>query len=112
MLARVPLAIALDFDPGAVDQEMHRPGCGTARQDNGKIFLTAAERAEIGNRPVQPGQLQETCDEPRRLPQCHSEHHLERQTRLNGGIAIDLSTTALARWSSFPCHLGIEPDRQ
>ena len=26
MLARVPLAIALDFDPGAVDQEMHRPG--------------------------------------------------------------------------------------
>jgi len=84
-----------------------------ARQDDGEILLTTAERAEIGNGPVEPGQLQEARDEFRRLTQRHSEHHpgsspgqaLERQTRLNGGIAIDLPTTAFARWSSFPYHL-------
>ena len=112
MLARVPLAITLDLDPGAVDQEMHRSGRSAARQDHGKVFLTTAERAEIGNRPIEPGQLQETCDEPCRLPQRHSKHHLEREARLNSVIAIDLPTTAFARWTSFPCHLRIKPDRQ
>ena len=90
MLTRMPFAVTLDFDPGAVDQKMHRPGRSAARQDHGEILLTTAERAEIGNGPIETCQLQEARDEPRRLPQRHPKHYLEREARLDSGIAIDL----------------------
>jgi hypothetical protein len=55
MLACIPLAFTLDLDPGAVDQQVQRPG-GTPIWDvHGQRLLAAGQRAEVGHRPVEPG---------------------------------------------------------
>ncbi len=78
MLARVPLAFALDLDPGAVDQQVQRALGAPIRDVHGQGLLAAGQRAEVRHLPVQADQLQQALDEPGRLPQRHAEKHLQR----------------------------------
>ena len=48
MLARVPLAFALDLDPGAVDQQVQWALRPTVGDVDGQGLLTAGQRAEVG----------------------------------------------------------------
>ena len=54
MLARMPLALtfALDLDPSAVDQQVERTPGAPIRDVDGEGLLAAAQRAEVGHRPV------------------------------------------------------------
>ena len=49
-----PFTCALD--PAAVDQLMQRTGAGPIGYDDVQAFLAARQRAEIRNRPIEPGQ--------------------------------------------------------
>lgn len=68
MLARMPLAFALDLDPSAVDQQVERTPGAPIRDVDGEGLLVAAQRAEVGHRPVKADQAQQAFDEPGRLP--------------------------------------------
>ena len=73
VLAGVPFAFALDFDPGAIDQQVQR-ALGTAVGDvDGQGLLTARQSAEVGHRPVEANQTQQALDEPGRLTERHAE---------------------------------------
>ncbi len=52
VLARVPLAFALDLDPGAVDQEVQWALRGAVGDVNLQALLAAAEGAEVRLSPV------------------------------------------------------------
>ena len=112
VLARVPLAFALNLDAGAVDQQVQRPFGATIRDVDGEGLLAAAQRAEVGHRPVKPDQAQQAFDEPRRLPECHAEQHLHGKAGLDRAIAVALPAATPACRCGLPAHLGIEPDRQ
>src|SRR5690606_37550953 len=112
VLARVPLAFALNLDAGAVDQQVQRPFGATIRNVDGEGLLASAQRAEVGHRPVKADQAQQAFDEPGRLPECHAEQHLHCQASLNGSIAVCLLATTLACRRGIPGHLGVKPDRQ
>jgi len=64
MLARVPLALDLDLDPRAVDQQVQ----GAVRTAIGDVhlqgLLASRQRAEVGHGPVQADQPQQALDEP------------------------------------------------
>ncbi len=64
MLAGVPLAFALDLDPGAVDQQVQRAPGAAIRDVHGQGLLAARQRAEVGYRPVEADQAQQALDEP------------------------------------------------
>src|SRR6056297_218675 len=112
MLAGVPFAFALDLDPGAVDQQVQRALGATIWDADGEGLLAAAQRAEVGHRPVEADQAQQALDEAGRLPESHAEQHLHRKAGLDGGIAIGLLTAAPASRRSLPAHLGVKPDHQ
>ncbi len=112
MLAGVPLAFPLDLDPCAVDQQMQGTPRAPMRDVDCQGLLTAAERAEIRNRPVQSDELQQALNEPGCLPQRHAEQHLHRQAGLDGRIAVLGLPATSASWRGLPGHGGIEPDRQ
>ena len=57
MFLRKPLAFALGFDPGAVDQEVQRTGAGPIGNGDVQAFLAARQRAEVRHRPIEPGKL-------------------------------------------------------
>ena len=54
MLARVPITLALDLDPGTVDQTVQRTLRAAIRDVHRRSLLAAAQGAEVGRRPV-PG---------------------------------------------------------
>jgi hypothetical protein len=64
MLARVPLAFALDLDARAVDQQVQRPLGAAVGDVHSQGLLAAADRAEVRHRPVEADQPQEALDEP------------------------------------------------
>jgi hypothetical protein len=72
-------------------------------------LLAAAQRAEVGHRPVKADQSQQAFDELGRLPQRHAEQHLHCQASLNGSVAVSLLATTLACRRGLPAHLGIKP---
>ena len=90
MLAGVPFAFALDLDPGAVDQKVQRTLGATIWNADGEGLLAAAQRAEVGHRPVEADKPQQAFDEAGRLPQRHAEQNLHRQTCLDGGVTVGL----------------------
>ena len=73
MLACMPLAFSLDLDTRAVDQQVKRPTEAAIGNVHGQRLLAAAERAEVGHRPVEADQAQQAFDEPGRQAQCHAE---------------------------------------
>ena len=109
VLAGVPLAFALDLDPGAVNQQVQR----TLRSTKGDVdlqgLLAAAQRAEVRHSPVQANQVQQALDEASRLAQRHAEKHLHRQTGLDRGIAIVRLPATFSGGLRPPDHGGIEP---
>jgi hypothetical protein len=112
VLASVPLAFALDLDPGAVDQQVQRALRPPIRDVDGQGLLPATECAEVGHAPVQTDQPKQALHEPRGLPQRHAEQHFHRQAALDGRVAVALAPPALARWRALPPHGRVEPDRQ
>ena len=76
MLAGVPFAFALDLDAGAVDQQVQRAFRSTVWNVDSQGLLAARQRAEVGHRPVEANQSQQTFDEPGRLPERHAEQDL------------------------------------
>jgi hypothetical protein len=112
MLTRVPLALSLDLDPGAVDQEMQRTLRRPMRNVDGKGLLATAQGAEVGHIPVQADQPLQALDEPGRLSQRHAKQDLHRQAGLDGGVAVDGLSPTLAGGLRRPNHFRIEPDRQ
>ena len=109
MLAGVPLAFALDLDPGAVDQQVQRALRTAIGNVDLQALLTAAEGAEVRHRPVQVDQVQQALNEPGRLAKRHAEQHLHGQAGLDRGIAIVGLSTAPAGRRSLPDHGGIKP---
>ena len=97
MLASVPLAFALDLDPGAVDQQVERALRPTVGDVDGQGLLTPGQRAEVRHRPVEANQPQQALDEPGRLPECHAEKNLHRQAGLNSSVTVGLLTATLNR---------------
>lgn len=112
MLAGMPLTFALDFDPGAVDQQVQRALGAPIRDVDGEGLLAARQRAEVGHCPVKADQPQQAFDEAGRLPQRHAEQHLHREAGLDGGIAVGLLSATSTRRRRLPDHLGVKPDRQ
>lgn len=53
MLAGAPLAFALDFNAGAIKQEVERAGAATIRQAHVQGFLGAAQGAVVRDIPTQ-----------------------------------------------------------
>ena len=106
MLAGIPLAFALDLDPGAVDQQVQR-ACRSAIGDvDLQALLAAAKGAEVRHRPVQ---VDQALDEPCRLPQRHAEQHLHRQAGLDRRITVVGLSAPFAGRRSLPGHGGIKP---
>ena len=69
----VPLAFALDLDPGTIKQKVQRP-LGPAIWDvHGECLLETGQRAEVRDRPVETDQAQQAFDEASRLPQSHAK---------------------------------------
>lgn len=70
MLARLPVAFvfALELEPSAVDQQVERTFGTMIRDVEGEGLLAAAQRAEVGRRPIKSDQAQQAFDEPDRLP--------------------------------------------
>jgi len=112
MLAGVPFPFALDLDACAVDQQVQRPLRSAIGDVDLQGLLASRQRAEVGHRPVQIDQVQQTFDKPGRLPQRHAEQHLHRQAGLDGGIAVVGLPPAFAGRRGFPGHRGVEPDGQ
>lgn len=112
MLARVPFAFTLDFDTGAVAQEVQRALRATIGNVHSESLLAARQGAEIRDLPIQPGQSQQAFDETRSLPERHSEEHFHRQAGLDSSITLGRLSPALAGGHGVPAHFGIEPDRQ
>ena len=69
VLARIPLAFALDLDTCAVDQQVQRPLRAPIRDVDGQGFLPSAQGAEIRQLPVQTDEPQQAFHEPRRSAQ-------------------------------------------
>ena len=91
MLAGAPFAFALDLYPGAVrcptghHEVMSREGSEAQRtlgatiwDADGDVLLAAAQRAEIGHRPVEADKPQQAFDEAGRQPQRHAEQNPDR----------------------------------
>ena len=72
-------------------------------------LLAAAQRAEIRDRPVQADQAQQAFHETCRLSERHAEQHLHGQAGLDGRVAVDGPSAALAGGRSLPAHGGIKP---
>ena len=115
MLAGSPLAFALNLDAGAVDQEVQRPLRSTIGDVDLQRLLAAAERAEVGHRPLQADQPQEALDEPSSpwspgpvafawidLPERDAEQHLHRAAGLNGRVVMKTIPRIVFRSCSPP----------
>lgn len=89
MLTRVPLALSLDLDPGAVDQKVQRALRAPMRDVHGQRLLAAAQSAEVGHIPVQANQPQQALNEPGRLPQRQPEQDFHRQAGLDSSFTVD-----------------------
>ena len=112
MLAGVPFAFTLSFDACAINQKVQRAGAATIRQVHVQRPLAAAQRAEIGNCPVQPDHLQQAFHKASGLSERQVKQHLDRQAGLDRSIAKAVSSAALAaRWRN-PDHIRVEPNRQ
>lgn len=112
MLTGIPLAFALDLDPGAIDQQVQ----GAVRAAVGNVhlqgLLAPRQRAEVWHGPVQADQPQQALDKPRGLPERHAKEDLHSEAGLDRGIAVVAPSTTLAGRRRFPDHGGVEPDRQ
>ena len=67
-----------------------------------QALLTAAEGAEVRNRPVQIDQLQQALVEPGRLAKRDAEKHLHRQAGLDRRIAVVGLSAAFASQPGCP----------
>ncbi len=93
MLANLPLAVASEFDAGAIDQEVQRlPGC-TIRDLNRDPRLASAERRTIRHRPIEPGHPDQAFDQPGRLAKRKTEENFQRQEGLDRGIREGLGSS-------------------
>lgn len=111
MLVGVPLAFALNLDPGAVDQKVQRAVRTAIRNVHLQGLLAKRQRAEVGHGPVQADHAQQALDEPGRLPQRHAEQRFHGQAGLDGGIAVVGLPPTLAGRRGVPGHGGIKPDQ-
>ncbi len=112
VLSGVPLPFAVNFDAGAVDQQVQRPLRATVWNVDLQGLLATAEGAEVGHCPVQTDQPQQALDKAGRLAKRHAEQHLHRQAGVDRSVTVVGLPTTLAGGLSAPGHLGIEPDRQ
>ena len=87
MLADLPLALAVDLQPGAVEDQVERPG-GLLRQRDADGGGPAAEGGVVGHGQVHPHQLEERAGEPLGGPQGEVVDGPERQQALDGQVAV------------------------
>ena len=93
VLAGIPLAFTLSFDPSAVHQQVQWSCRTFVRDSDGQRFLTAAKGAKIRCCPVQPDKLEKACHKSSRLPQRQTEQYFEDQAGLYCRIAVGLLTS-------------------
>ncbi len=77
-----------------------------------RVFWRRQKGAEVRHRPIQSGQVKQTCHHPGGLPQRQPEERLQRQAGLDRGIGEDRLTPALAGRRGQTLRLRIEPDRR
>ncbi len=88
-------------------------------------LLPSRQCAEVRNGPVQADQPQQAFDEPAspwslgpvafpwlHLTERHSEQHIQRQTSLDGSVAVGRMPPVLASRRGLPAHRRVEPDRE
>ena len=112
MLADLPLSIAEELDPRAVDQQVER-ATGTPIGDlDRQCPLPLAQGRIVRNGPVQARHLQKAGHHPGRLPKRQLEQHLDGQTELDRRIGEYRRATGLAVMRREPGHLLVQPDQQ
>lgn len=84
-----PLTVPLGLDPGAVDQQVQSTRARAIGDQDGQMFLAAAQRADIRHGPIKPGQVQQACHHPGRLPQRQPKEHHQRQAGLDRSVGED-----------------------
>ncbi len=110
MLSRVPLALTLGLNTGAVDQEVQGVGSTAIWQAYVQRLLASAQGAAIRRRPVQSDERQKAFDKTSRLPKRPSEQYFHRQPCLYRGIAEMLSATTPTARRWHPLHIRIKPE--
>jgi uncharacterized protein YfiM (DUF2279 family) len=76
------------------------------------MLLAPADRAEIGNPPVQPGQLEQALRHAHHLTQGQIEQALDSQAELDRPLAVFRSASPLAAGTAVPTHVLVQPDQQ
>lgn len=112
VLARVPLAFALRFDPGAVHQQVQWAFGASVSNGDRQRPLPPTQGAVIGNIPIEIDQFQQTFDKPCRLSQRQAEQYLDCQARLDRRIAIARLSTPLAGRLGLQVCLRVKPKGQ
>ncbi len=107
-----PFPFAQELDARAVHQQIQRCAAAPVRQLHLQCPLAAAEGAEVGNPPIELGQLQQALNQPQALAQCQAKQALDAQAKLNGRIREHLLATPLATGRCVPLHVFVQPDRQ
>ncbi len=91
---------------------MRRPRRSSIGQSDRQVPLTPAQRAVVGDRPVQSRQAEQARDEARRLAKRQAGQDLDRKASSDRLVAVGLLAAPPAgRWHALR-HLRIEPDRQ
>jgi hypothetical protein len=112
MLLGLPLSLAQHLDARTVDKQV-QSRCRRLRPDrHRKMLLAPADRAEVGNPPVQSGQLEQALRHAHRLAQGQIEQALDGQTELNRRLAVRRNAAPLAAGSAVPTHVLVQPDQQ
>lgn len=112
VLARLPLTIASELDPGAVYQQVQRAIGAPIRDLDNQGLLPPAQGRGIRHRPVQVRHLEQAGHHPGRLPQRQLEQNFDRQAKLDSGIREDRGAARAAVMRRKPGHLLILPDQQ
>lgn len=112
VLFAFPFTFAQELDARAVHQQVQWGVAGLVADLDLKRLLASTDRAEVRDRPVQPGQLQKAVHHAQGLAKGLAEQALYAQAELNRGIGERLVATPLAAGLGQPRHPPVQPHRQ
>jgi hypothetical protein len=112
VLLSFPIPFTQEFDACAVHQQIHRRSAILVGQLHLQCLLTPADGAEVGNPPIELGQVQQALNEAQALAQGQPKKTLDTQAKLNGCIREGLLAASFATGGHVPLHVCMEPDRQ
>ena len=110
--ASFPFAFAQELDTGGVHQQVQCALLRPVGQAHMQGTLTATNGAEIGHRPVQTGQLQQTLHHTQTLAQGQAVQAFDGQAKLDSRVRERLVTAPFAVGLGQPVHARVEPHRQ